>query len=185
MKIKTSNMAFAGLFAALTAAGAFISIPVGPVPVTLQNLFAALAGILLGPSLGALAELTYLAVGLCGLPVFAGGVGGPAAALQPAFGYLLGFVLCPIVAGRIAGHGDRKPSFLRLLTASATGMLAVYALGLPYMAVILQQVMHTPISFSKIMKVGFLIFLPGDAAKCLLIAILGARALPALRTLRH
>lgn len=184
MKFKTSSMAFAGLFAALTAAGAFISIPVGPVPVTLQNLFAALAGILLGPSVGALAELIYLAVGLCGLPVFAGGVGGPAAALQPAFGYLLGFVLCPIVAGRVAGRGG-KPSFLRLLAASAAGMLAIYALGLPYMAVILRQVMHVPMNFDAIMKAGFLIFLPGDAAKCLLIAILGARALPALRSLRR
>jgi len=76
MRTKTKNMILAALFAALTAAGALIRIPLGPAPITLQFFFTALAGILLGPYLGALSQLMYVLLGLAGLPVFTAG-GGP------------------------------------------------------------------------------------------------------------
>ncbi len=70
----------ASLFAALTAVGAYIAIPVGPVPIVLQNLFVFLAGLLLGPRWGLASVAIYLLAGICGLPVF-GGVGRDVAAM--------------------------------------------------------------------------------------------------------
>ncbi|WP_084758018.1 biotin transporter BioY [Defluviitalea phaphyphila] len=65
----TKNLILVGIFAALTAVGAFIKIPIPYVPFTLQYLFCALAGIILGSKLGALSQIIYVAVGLAGVPV--------------------------------------------------------------------------------------------------------------------
>ncbi len=77
MKISTKEMVLASLFTALTAIGAFLSIPVGSVPITLQSLFVILSGLLLGPKLGALSQLVYVLLGLLGVRIFAGFSGGP------------------------------------------------------------------------------------------------------------
>ena len=89
--MKTREMILTGLFAALTAVGAFIKVPVPVCPFTLQFLFTTLAGVLLGGKLGACAVGIYVMLGLAGLPIFAGG-GGISYVLQPTFGYLIGFI---------------------------------------------------------------------------------------------
>jgi biotin transport system substrate-specific component len=70
------RMVYAALMAALTATGAYIAIPIGPVPIVLQNLFIMLAGLLLGGRWGLISVGVYLLAGAVGLPVFAGGTGG-------------------------------------------------------------------------------------------------------------
>ncbi|HOX00603.1 MAG TPA: biotin transporter BioY, partial [Deltaproteobacteria bacterium] len=69
-RMSTRGMIYASLFGALTAMGALISIPLQPVPVTLQTMFLYLAGSLLGGSLGALSQVIYVILGVIGLPVF-------------------------------------------------------------------------------------------------------------------
>ena len=83
------------LFAALIAAGTFISIPLpfSPVPIVLQNLFTVLAGLILGPALGAAAVALYLAAGIIGAPVFAGATGGIVRLIGPTGGFLIGYFL--------------------------------------------------------------------------------------------
>ncbi|MDF1552202.1 MAG: biotin transporter BioY [Deferrisomatales bacterium] len=87
---RTRDLVIIGLFAALTAVGAFLRVPLEPVPFTLQPLVVFLAGAVLRPRLALGSQLTYLAIGLVGLPVFANG-GGPAYVLHPTFGFLVGF----------------------------------------------------------------------------------------------
>jgi len=74
---KTRNLIIVAMFAALTAIGAFIKVPIPYVPFTLQYLFCALAGLVLGSKLGALSQIVYVAIGLSGVPVFTegGGIG--------------------------------------------------------------------------------------------------------------
>ena len=72
MKLSIREMILISLFTALTAIGAFISIPIGDVPITLQSMFSLLAGLLLGPKLGALSQLVYVLLGLSGIRIFAG-----------------------------------------------------------------------------------------------------------------
>ena len=73
--MKLRALTYTALFAALTAAGAFIRIPLGVSSVTLQFLFTAMAGVLLGTKYGALSQAVYVALGLLGIPIFIAGGG--------------------------------------------------------------------------------------------------------------
>lgn len=75
VRLKTREMILIALFAALTSIGAFIKIPTPIVPLTLQYLFCAYSGILLGSKLGLYSQLLYLVIGLMGFPVFTQGGG--------------------------------------------------------------------------------------------------------------
>ena len=147
------------LFAALTAAGAFIRIPLGYSSVTLQFLCTAMAGCLLGPACGAASQAVYVALGLLGLPIFTQG-GGLSYLLQPTCGFLLGLIPSAWVIG--------------LLTALAcfAGLAVLYAVGLPYMAVILNRYMGKAMNFTAILWAGMLPFLPGDMLKIAVTAAL-------------
>lgn len=179
MKIRTREMILVAMFTALTAIGAFIKIPIGPVPITLQPLFVSLAGILLGSRLGALSQLIYVIIGLIGIPVFTAG-GGPAYVFKPSFGYLLAYILAAFVVGKISEECD-KPSYLRLFLASLAGITVVYIIGVPYLYMILKYVMGTKITFIGALKTGFLVFIPGDIVKCIVTALLGAKVVPVIK----
>jgi biotin transport system substrate-specific component len=159
------------LFAALTAAGTFIAIPLpfSPVPVALQNLFAILAGLCLGPLMGSLSVALYLAAGALGAPVFAGASGGIARLLGPTGGYLLGYLIGAFVAGRIAGRPRSDAPLWRLILAAALGMLAVYVPG----TLRLKQIMG--FGWTQALAGGILPFLPGDAAKVAAAALIAPR----------
>ncbi len=95
----TGALAAVALMAAVLTLCAWITIPLGPVPFTMQNfgIFAALG--LLGGRRGSLTVAVYLLLGLVGLPVFSGFGAGPGALLGPTGGFLLGFLLCALVTG--------------------------------------------------------------------------------------
>jgi len=157
-RLSTRGMIYASLFGALTAIGALVSIPLQPVPVTLQTLFLYLAGSLLGGSLGALSQLIYLVLGVIGLPVFSGGKAGLGVFLGPTGGYLIGFVAGAFVTGKIVRWRD-NPGLVWVVFAMLAGTAAVYALG------VLQLVLVGKLSVAKAAAVGVLPFLPGDALK--------------------
>ena len=94
---KVLSLTYVALMAALMAVCAWITIPVGPVPFTMQTfaVFAALG--LLGGKRGTLAVVVYLLLGLVGLPVFAGFSSGAAALLGPTGGFLVGFLASALV----------------------------------------------------------------------------------------
>ena len=93
------------LFAVLTALAAQISLPMVPVPMTLQSLAVVLAGGVLGARRGVAAMLLYLAAAAVGLPVLSDGRGGLAALVGPTAGYLVGFVLAVGAVGMAARRG--------------------------------------------------------------------------------
>jgi biotin transport system substrate-specific component len=157
------RLTLTALFAALIAAGTFISIPLpfSPVPIVLQNLFAVLSGLVLGPALGGAAVAVYLAAGAIGAPVFAGAAGGFVHFMGPTGGFLYGYLLAAICAGLIAGRpraGIKMPVW-RVILAAAAGFLIVYAPGL------LQLKAVTALPWGGTLIAGCLPFLPGDAIK--------------------
>lgn len=166
MKIRT--MTRVALFAALTAVGAFIRIPLGYSSITLQTFFTAMAGCVLGPWYGALSQLVYVALGLVGLPIFTQG-GGIGYLMQPTCGFLLGLIPAAWVIGRIAG---RKPEPKQIVPACLLGYGVLYAIGVPYMALILNTFLGKGMGFSAIMWAGMIPFLPGDMIKILCITLL-------------
>lgn len=72
---KLRMVVLASLMAALTAVGAYIYVPIGPVPIILSTLFVILSGLLLGSRWGLTSMALYLLVGAIGLPVFSEGKG--------------------------------------------------------------------------------------------------------------
>lgn len=160
-------MILISLFTALTTIGAFISIPLGDIPITLQSLFALLAGLLLGPKLGSLSQIIYILLGLSGMRIFAGFSGGPQAIFRPSFGFLIGFVFAAFIAGKIV-HKAKFIDFKKILFATLIGTFIIYLFGIPYMYMILNIVMDKAISFSAVLKTGCLIFLPGDILKAII-----------------
>src|SRR4030066_377002 len=121
----------ASLMAALTAVGAYIHVPIGPVPIVLSTLFVLLSGLLLGSRWGLASMCLYLLVGAIGIPVFAGGKGGVAHFLGPTGGYLFGYVLAAWVTGFIS---ERSRGFLIVdIFAVLVGLFFIYGLGVPWL----------------------------------------------------
>jgi biotin transport system substrate-specific component len=166
------------VFAALTAAGAFIRMPMFPVPFTLQNLFAVMAGMVMGARAGFMSQAVYLLMGLMGLPVFSGG-GGPGYVVSPTFGYLLGFLAAPAVSGYLMRGRALTPVNTGL--AAVAGMLMIYLVGVPYLACYLTFVMDKPNALWIALKTGFFLFLPGDALKCLVLVMVMPRLGPVMQ----
>ncbi len=160
----------AGLFTALTVFGAGMRIPLPHVPLTLQTFFVLLSGHLLGPVYGAASQMAYLLLGLIGLPVFAEG-GGLAYVFKPTFGYLLGYPLASFAAGMIIHRGALRPQILpaaslaRMVLANVSALLAIFVPGVAYLWWNLNFVLGLAFSFTNALKVGFLVFLPGDVIK--------------------
>lgn len=167
-KASVRGMAYAAMFGAMTAVGAYITIPLQPVPITLQSLFANLAGALLGGYLGALSQVVYLLLGIIGLPVFAGGKAGLGVLLGPSGGYLIGFVLGTYLTGKII-ELKKKPGFTLILLAVLAGNLVIYGLGTAQLALVAR------LSPAKAAAVGVIPFIPGDLLKMAAAAAIASR----------
>ena len=167
------KICLAALFAALTAAGTFISIPVpvSPVPIVLQNLFALLSGLALGPLLGGAAVALYLLAGALGVPVFAGAIGGIAHFAGPTGGFLLGYLLMAVTGGLIAGKPRvSKPApFWRIILAVGAGLLVVYVPGVVWLKI------SGNLSWTRAFAGGFVPFIIGDVIKGIAVAVVAPR----------
>jgi len=161
-------------FAVLTALCSQLSFWIGPVPITGQTFAVLISGAALGSRRGALAQLSYVAVGVTGLPFWfaAGGAPGIARLLGPTGGYLIGFVAAAFITGWLCERGlDRKvwTTTLTMLCGSA----CIYVFGLSWL------VGFT--GFESVLKVGLYPFITGDLIKIVLAAI----ALPSAWRLSH
>ena len=90
--MKTKDITFTAIMLSILIVCSQISIPIGPVPITLQTLAILLIGYFLSPKKSALATTLYLIMGLAGLPIFSAFSGGPQSILMPSFGFILGFI---------------------------------------------------------------------------------------------
>ena len=141
-----------------------IHLPGTPVPMTGQTLGVLVTGCALGSKRGAASLGLYGLLGIIGLPWFAGGAHGY---VGVNFGYLIGFVLAAFVCGLVAERGaDRR--IIGALPAMLLGEIAIYAIGVPWLAVDLH------VGVGKALSLGFTPFVAGDAVK----AAIGAAALP-------
>lgn len=177
--MKIRNLILVALFAALTAVGAFIKVPIPFIPFTLQYLFCAFAGILLGARLGALSQIVYVAAGLIGLPIFAEG-GGFDYVFKPSFGYLIGFIVAAFVIGKLT-EGVRKLTLVRSLTAVLSGLFFIYLFGLVYLYIIMNFYFHLNKNVGWVLMNGFVIFIVKDLVLSVIIALSSIRIVPAIK----
>jgi biotin transport system substrate-specific component len=124
-------LALAG--SAVVALAAQVSVPMFPVPMTLQSLAVLLVGAAYGARLGALTLALYAVEGLVGLPVFAHWMSGPAYFFGPTGGYILGFVLAAGLVGYLAERGWTN-GLVTSVAAMLLGAAVLYVPGLLWLA---------------------------------------------------
>lgn len=157
-KINIRQMTLISLFAALTAIGAFVSIPIYPVPLTLQTLFTLLAAMTLGSVMGASSQIIYVMLGVIGLPVFAGFKAGIGILFGPTGGFLFGFIICAYIIGKII-EVKKEKNFFYYFLVGLFGMVIIYIAGITQLSLV------TGIGVKKALMVGMFPFLPGDILK--------------------
>lgn len=174
---------------AFTVLATQLVIPMWPVPVTGATLAALLVGATLGMTRAALALSVYLALGLAGLPIFAGGASGSLLELQSG-GYLIGLVFAAAVVGWLAQRRwDRR--WRRSVLTVLPGIAVIYAFSLPWRYFSLTRlgpaVWNGELGFDSVLAAtigtGLLPFLVGDAVTALLAVLLISAAWRLVRTL--
>ena len=153
---------------AFTSALAQVQVPMWPVPITGQTLAVMLVGATLGARRGALSMLTYLVLGVAGLPIFAEFSGGPLSVLRPSFGFILGFVPAALVIGWLSQR-DWDKKWALSAVAFFLASLIPFATGLPYMAVVLNS-LGIDASLGSVLALGVYPFIVGGVAKWLIAA---------------
>lgn len=157
------NLSYIALFAALIAALGLvpkIDLAAG-VPITAQSLGIMLCGTILGARRGALAVLLFLLLVALGLPLLSGGRGGLGVFMGPSVGFLIGFPVAAFVAGWVVERTTLPPLWAAMCGAVFGGIGAMYAFGIPGMAIVLGKSM-TEASYLAVA------FLPGDLVKVVL-----------------
>ena len=153
----TKNLVLSALFAALIAIGTHIKIPTPLLPLTLQTLFVVLSGLVLGRKYGAVAVCVYVAAGLIGLPVFTG------SALNPTFGYIVGFIPGAWLAGYIAEKF--RPCFITWTAGALAGIAVIYAFGIPYYYFMSKWYLGNELGAKTLLMYFVLMPMPGDIVK--------------------
>ncbi|GFP76163.1 biotin transporter BioY [Clostridium fungisolvens] len=174
-KIKINDMIYAALFATLISVFGYISIPLpfSPVPLTGQTLMIMLVGCVLTPLQAGLSLITFIFMGIIGLPVFSGGASGIGVIIGSNGGYLMGFLIGSVVISLIK---NKNSSILSMISANIIGgIVVVYILGVLWLSYI------TGMGVYRAFIVGALPFIIGDLIKAVVAAIVAKR----INTLRR
>ena len=166
MHSATRDLTLIALFVALIAVMAQITIPLPPVPFTMQTFAIPLAGLVLGARRGAIAACLYLLLGALGAPVFSAFQGGFGVLIGPTGGYLLSFPLVALIVGLAAERADKLDTGKRYMWLAAgllTGMVVLFTMGMLQLAFVNQ------ISIQAAFLGGVLPFLIPDLLKISLV----------------
>ncbi|MGN1190106.1 MAG: biotin transporter BioY [Candidatus Ornithospirochaeta sp.] len=163
------------LFSALVAAGAFIRIPMFPVPMTLQTLFVFLAALLLPPLSSFSSIFIYIVLGAIGLPIFTSG-GGLSALLGPTGGFIFGFLLSAPIGSLLAKK--ERNSVLWNIVVLLVMEVIIYIIGIVWLKVKLDT------TWAKAIATGLTPFIIGDAVKIACASICGKLLYPETLKLR-
>ena len=190
MKNKTIlKVSFVALFAAIICVGCFIRIPLGVIPIVLQNMLCILCGVLLGGVLGGAPTALFLLAGLIGLPVYSGGTGGLAVWLGPTGGFLPGYLLGALAAGLIAGKPDISEkkisvkSVVRISAAVVCGLIILYIPGVirfSYWATAAGKVPAEKTALAYTMGACVIPYIPGDILKAVIAVPVALKLRPVL-----
>lgn len=175
MSIRDASLVGLGAAVISIASPIAVPMPLG-VPSTLQSFIIPLMGVLLGPRIGGLSALVYVLLGVVGLPVFAGGLSGPAVLLGPTGGFLASFPVMAFIAGfvpmplpKAAGPRQHLTGWLH------TWMLLTLAFCINFLAGSLQFTFVTNSTASQAFAASVLPFLPSGLIKMAAVGIIGRK----------
>lgn len=178
MKLRPIELTYGAVFVCLMAIGAnitvwfpMLAVPIGgaTVPLSLQTFFSIMAGLMLGRKLGSLSIMTYILVGVAGVPVFAGLKAGPMMLVSPTGGFIISFVFVAFFVGLIA-EKMKRTTIPVYVTASVIGLIVNYVIGVTYMYVAMNTWLELDITY-RIAWTGMIPFIIKDAALAVLAAV--------------
>lgn len=161
---KSQLIALTATFVALITVGAWISIPLPPVPLTLQTFFVLLAGVIM-KRYAAIPATLYLVLGALNIPVFHNGLAGIGVILGPTGGFVVGFIPAALLVGLVYEQKDRLVRIMGILGATAL----IYAFGVAWLS------FSTGIALAEAVLIGVVPFLAGDALKGVAVYYIGER----------
>jgi biotin transport system substrate-specific component len=150
-----------------------VSIPIGPVPISLTTLVIYLSAMLLGAKLSTVSCGIYLLLGLVGLPVFSEFQGGIGKLAGPTGGYIIGFIFTAIICGIFADKFRDKP--VLIFIGMVLGTIVTYAFGTIWFIIMMQA------NPAYAMSVCVIPFIPFDICKMIIALILGSAVYKALK----
>lgn len=176
--LSSKTTIFCGLFTALIAVGAFISIPFPAMSFSMQIFFIYIGIVILGKK-AAYSALVYMILGLIGLPIFTKG-GGFWYIFQPSFGYIPGFIISSALCGYLS---DKYPkvSFRKYILLGLLCIAISYASGMAYYYFLNTLYLGNPITAHILFAYLFLPFIPGDVLSIIGAAIIAKKTVPILR----
>ena len=163
-RLRHVGLIAAGALLIFLTARISVVLPGNPVPFTMQNFGILVVGGALGLRRGSVAAILYVLLGVVGLPFFAEGRGGLQVIWGATGGYLVGFIAAAAIVGRLAELGwDRRLG--GAIGATVLGTLVIYAIGVPWLAVVVG------LSAGEAITTGLVPFLLGDILKLLAAAV--------------
>ncbi len=171
--LSVKTIAAIGMITAVTCILAPLSIPIGPVPISLTNLVIYFGLYILGWKKGTISYCVYLLIGLVGVPVFSAFTAGPQKLLGPTGGYLIGFIPMAVIAGLFIEKSGRKAALS--LAGMVLGTVVCYGFGTAWLAV------SAHMDFPAALAVGVLPFLVGDLVKMVLAVMIAPQIYNALQ----
>jgi len=155
------------LITALICIFAPMSVPIGPIPISLTNLILYFSIYLLGCKGTTISYITYLLLGIVGLPIFSGYQGGPGKIVGPTGGYLVGFIFITVLAGLVF---DKTTGKMRI---PFTILAMIVTTAICYLFGTLWYVFQTKNEFVQALSVCVYPFIPFDLAKIAIASSLG------------
>jgi biotin transport system substrate-specific component len=186
MKKKTA-LVLTALFAALTAAGCFIQIPLPTgIPIVLQDMMAMLSGLLLGPVYGGLAVFVFIVLGCIGLPVFSGKAGINVILQGPTGGFIISYLLAAIAGGLFLAlflkngkkHSQAK-EWIFIILAALIATVVVFAGGITGFMIITKK------TLAESLAITLVPFIPGNLIKIVLMVLLTKKFRPIIYNYTH
>ena len=176
-KSLATELAYLAIGVAICTVCAWITIPVGVIPVTMQTFAVAAVGALLGAKRGTIAVAVYLLMGLIGIPVFSGFRAGVPALMGATGGYLIGFVFDVFIVGLFSNLPVKNKIFKTavMYDAMVLGLAFCYFFGTLWFITVFNRGSANPVGIASALSMCVVPYLLPDAAKLLLASVLGVR----------
>ncbi len=167
-RISVSSITKTALCTALICVSAYLSfpLPMTPIPVTAQTIAINMTAVLLTPAQAAAAIGAYLLLGICGIPVFSGGMSGFSQLLSPTGGFLIGFLVAAVLISLL--KGKKNNPFRYCMVCVFVGIPVIDLFGALFMCLVHH---YTPVAA---LSGAILPFLFGDVLKAVVGALVGA-----------
>ena len=175
--VSSRNVAYVATGVALMTVCAWISIPVGDVPFTLQTFAVSVIGMLLGWKRGFAAVAIYILAGLVGIPVFAGFRAGVQAIAGPTGGYIFGFLFAVTVSGlcKLLPLKNKNVRITAAFAGMLLGLIVCYSFGTLWFLGVYAKKTGVEIGLSAALMTCVVPYIVPDLVKTALAAVISVR----------